>query len=287
MKQVYVTSNNKIIFKNIPQRLAYIKGGQVLVIDEHWITINGGEPDARHVLVKGGKAYYGGPKIGERVKKKIKTLFHKDQSHLISNEVYPKQLDVGGYENENRTVTLGSPMSHEQADSGNVNPGYESGLNKYDENCPSCAMAYELRRRGYNVEAMGYNEENDKHAWLNSKPELAWVDPETNKPPKKINIKGDADSISVELNSRIKDGERYHLLLNWPNDVSHVVVAEKDSNGKLRIYDPQKNEYKSLDDCMELVNKNDGIDLYRVDNAYINKDYAREAVKEHKDKRGR
>lgn len=48
----------------------------------------------------------------------------------------------------------GKPMNFKQADSGNVNPYYYSKHLGYDTNCQTCVVAYEARRRGYNVRAL-------------------------------------------------------------------------------------------------------------------------------------
>ena len=52
-------------------------------------------------------------------------------------------------------ITQGWPMTHDQADDRHANPNYVAGeRNGYDINCQSCVVAYEMRRRGFDVEAL-------------------------------------------------------------------------------------------------------------------------------------
>ncbi len=48
----------------------------------------------------------------------------------------------------------GEPMSFAKADSGSVNPKYSLGQKGYRENCQTCVVAYEMRSRGYDVQAL-------------------------------------------------------------------------------------------------------------------------------------
>ena len=49
--------------------------------------------------------------------------------------------------------TKGKPYSIDNALK-NVNPNFSSSYSEYSENCQRCVVAYELRRRGYNVTAL-------------------------------------------------------------------------------------------------------------------------------------
>ena len=56
----------------------------------------------------------------------------------------------------NKTIAetpQGKPMNFRQADGGAPNPNYRKG-GGYATNCQTCTVAYELRRRGFNVEAL-------------------------------------------------------------------------------------------------------------------------------------
>lgn len=56
-------------------------------------------------------------------------------------------------------IEHGKPMSIDKADRKNANPKYQTLVNgsfrPYTSNCQTCVVAYELRKRGYDVEAKG------------------------------------------------------------------------------------------------------------------------------------
>lgn len=80
-------------------------------------------------------------------------------------------------------------MTHEEADSGNTNPGYNPKSRAFTENCQSCVYAYEMRLRGYDVHAKGYDirnkDQNDLAKFMN----LGWVDENGKKPNPPFNTK--------------------------------------------------------------------------------------------------
>ena len=70
-------------------------------------------------------------------------------------------------------------MTHEQANGNMPNPNYKVGIrDEYSINCQSCVVAYELRRRGYDVETLGriFGDENNIPNKLAFHSELAWKD---------------------------------------------------------------------------------------------------------------
>ncbi len=152
-------------------------------------------------------------------------------------------------------IMLGNPMTFEEAASEDINPAYFQ--DEYNEgaanNCQSCAVAYEARRRGYDVQAVersgsGKVEELAKagfDAWLDS----------TGKPCVGENVNANnAEELYDKLNNKIKQGERYAVVTYTIRDTDegvikegHVEILDKDSNGKLRLYDPQSNLIRQED----------------------------------------
>lgn len=138
-------------------------------------------------------------------------------------------------------VKKGKPMNHQEADNGNVNPNYKPHDAAYSENCQSCVVCYELRRRGFNLKTKprakyGYMQELAKDCTL------AYIDPETGKKPKPtIMSVGNADKAYEWLNDNIKDG-RYEFRVVWKNVYKgHIITAYKENNN-LVLYDPQTNK---------------------------------------------
>ncbi len=65
-------------------------------------------------------------------------------------------------------------MPHEYVDAKNPNKNYKIGT-PFDNNCQSCMVAYEAKRRGLNVTALGYVNSHDSVSFKLSKSQrLTW-----------------------------------------------------------------------------------------------------------------
>ena len=69
-------------------------------------------------------------------------------------------------------------MSIEIAGGKNVNPNYGKGDERYGKNCQACMGVFEARLRGYDIEALPYDEKT--HRFLEYHPEYMFINPETN-----------------------------------------------------------------------------------------------------------
>lgn len=127
------------------------------------------------------------------------------------------------------------------------NPAYKK---KFTINCQSCVVAHELRRRGFDVEAIGKTK-NSIPAILSRHTELAWLDNDGNTPKSTsvgwVYSPGDADataaSMIANLEAATKAVGRYHIKWTWYTMASgHIITCERLKNGTLRIYDPQCGE---------------------------------------------
>lgn len=138
-------------------------------------------------------------------------------------------------------VTADEPMTFAEADGMACNPNYNRGA-KYKTNCQSTAVAYELRRRGLNVEAFG----NSKVEWtvpreLSKRPEAAWLTKGGAIPPPNT-VKAVLDETT--LGAAMKEEGRYQLWFNWHGRSSgHVITAERLADGALRYYDAQNGKH--------------------------------------------
>lgn len=188
-------------------------------------------------------------------------------------------------------VKRSSPMTHEDANNGNVNPGYDNRFEdeSYAQNCQTCVVAYELRRRGYDIEALP---KTSQLQYQLAKDTLsAWIDPQTGEYPSVLmpdNLNSNNKRYYKFLQSELKDGERYNLSVNWKSGKSgHILNATKE-NGKVVLYDPQTNKrytdfqiIKYLSNVRFKTTKHgqtmlDMPVLYRVDNMAFNPDYLNE-----------
>jgi hypothetical protein len=183
-------------------------------------------------------------------------------------------------------IKQGAPMSHKEANGHKSNPNYQPNVeNEWFRNCQSCVVAYELRRRGYDVEANGRNPGSgsmtDKLAW---KTEMAWKTVE-GRPINKQNIKGaNNNEINEGISSLTKDIGRYHIDWTWkPHDKNtkvfgHIIVAERFKNGGLRLYDPQTGENVDWESVARLIDIKKGINVLRVDNLIPDEEVVKEIV---------
>lgn len=108
----------------------------------------------------------------------------------------------------------------------------------YTMNCNECTTAYELRRRGYDVEVapMKYKNsmiEKDLRVWKNAKI---------------VKIK---DSSLSKFDSVVEKNSvplaRGNLMVTWKMGGGHSMAYEIDSNGKMQIYDTQTGTVRSAD----------------------------------------
>lgn len=114
-----------------------------------------------------------------------------------------------------------------------ANPNYSSDRS-YQINCQRCVQAYELRRRGYDVEAMPRPGKNNKITWGSE----CFIKPGTDA-LSAFTMDLTEAAIKKELNNA-SIGSRYVIYCKWKgrNSGAHVFMAEKTSSG-VRYVDPQ------------------------------------------------
>ena len=161
----------------------------------------------------------------------------------LENSGNSSTIDLKKYPNEIAGVKRGEKMTWEAADSGNVNPGYGKDWS-YSINCQTCAPAFELRQRGYNIKAKG-NTKGSMSEKLSRQTNLIWKDPATGKHPEYIADKSktySAKSYLQYLKGIIKAGERYTIEFGWKGrgNSGHIVNLDLTGDGKLRIKDNQR-----------------------------------------------
>ena len=126
------------------------------------------------------------------------------------------------------------------------NPKYSKG-GVYKNNCISCALAYDMRRRGYDVEAMPIDTTSAINGSLPV--QLGFYKGEkldTFEVPK------DLYAATKQFSNQILkygDGSRGMLRIRWKNGDGHAAVWEVD-DGSVVIRDPQNNTIVDLSDYM-------------------------------------
>ena len=115
----------------------------------------------------------------------------------------------------------------------------------YKNNCISCALAYDMRRRGYDVEAMPIDTTSATNGSL-----PVQLDFYKGEKLETFEVPNDPDVAAKQFSNRILkygDGSRGMLRIRWKNGDGHAAVWEVD-DGFVVIRDPQNNTVVDLSD---------------------------------------
>ena len=185
-------------------------------------------------------------------------------------------------------VVQGKIMDIDEADRGHCNPmfGTENYVEKgYNKNCQTCTMAYELRRRGFNINAMGSpNGELDfyqfcknngldwKHRFLNadgSTCDYSWSNKQSSMNDTVAKKKG-------FIQGCMSESGRYEIYCSWKGkkNIAHVFVIEKQPNGNMMWFDPQTGETGKVVEKKVSRMKAFQIGVMRIDDKIINPRFA-------------
>ena len=127
-------------------------------------------------------------------------------------------------------------------DSGKVSQKTVGDTQAYDMNCMNCTTAYELRRRGYDVEAGAWRASNTQYASLEN-----WYEGVKIKTVEKPN------NLIKAIKNDNPPGSRGNLMVQWNNGGGHSMAYEVDSKGKVHILDPQTNSVVDEDKLPDLI----------------------------------
>lgn len=118
-----------------------------------------------------------------------------------------------------------------------ANPYYSDNYAEFSQNCQRCVMAYEMRRRGYDVEALPTYENDEMPRggnWMTAFNGAQAID--VGKSTETATIKNIENQMK-----QFGDGSRAILRVKWAGGNSGHVVNLEYSNGKLYAYDAQSN----------------------------------------------
>lgn len=136
------------------------------------------------------------------------------------------------YENAKTTYYGGIPKKWKNIDISKDDAVLNANINRgkagYNMNCPNCACAYEMRKRGYDVVAKPYVKGGSHY--LNKNPWKAWdgTEPYTVKTEQELH----------EYVEKYADGSRFGIALEYKDNTGHVIVGEK-TNNILELFDVQ------------------------------------------------
>lgn len=163
-----------------------------------------------------------------------------------------------------------------------VNPKYKTGRRDYTENCFKCVMTYELRRRGYDVEAAKANPEEQKISdistmFKNAKTYKVTDDGKVVDVNKKLSTWEKAKRLFVKEKRSDPDGStiskamlkhspknsRGIVTVNWNRGGAHALAYEVTSKNKVIVRDPQTNDVYDID---SISSRGYDITFTRLDN---------------------
>lgn len=232
----------------------------------------------------------------DKLKKRIQDAIDEaNKPKADANSIIGK-YDVSRADNEDEMEkSLGmhkaAAMNHDDANELKGNPNFTLG-GGYRINCQSCVVAYEMRRRGYDVEANQNTKRKGNIPYeLSYTTEKAWLDDNGNVPKKQraggrnvdgYKIKNKTFKVMMsEFEDMTSTPGRYHINFVWKNRRSgHIITMERFKDGTMRIYDPQCGmvitDFKAYAKRFSLVY---GISILRVDNLRGNPHYVSGATK--------
>ncbi len=118
-----------------------------------------------------------------------------------------------------------------------TNPNYGKGI-EYSINCQRCVIAYELRRRGYNVEALPYENNDGTKYWYKGFENQKW---------ERLGATRVNNSIKL-VKDEVKswgNGARGFVYVVWKGRSSAHIFNVENHNGKVVFVDPQSKSRKS------------------------------------------
>ena len=136
--------------------------------------------------------------------------------------------------------------TNQNEDMAACNPKYLKG-GVYKNNCISCALAYDMRRRGYDVESAPIDTTSATNGSLPV--QLGFYKGEK---LEVFEVPKDLYAATKQFSNQILkygDGSRGMLRIRWKNDDGHAVIWEVDGNSVI-VRDPQNNTIVDLSDYM-------------------------------------
>lgn len=192
-------------------------------------------------------------------------------------------------------VMQGQIMNFTEADRGHANPHYsdaDAKVRGYLHNCQTCTLAYELRRRGFRVEAtpnpiVNRDKKQRDFSLFCTHKGITWMD-------RFLTIDGKAarykfstslkeDTVGAKrafIEAQTSAEGRYEIYCAWKkDDHAHVFIVERMKDNELLWFDPQSaRRGKSFDDMLGRMKKNK-IGVLRIDDKIINPDFASRLLK--------
>ena len=182
------------------------------------------------------------PAAGETTETEKYTGLYDIATRFINN------ADERGYSRDWKTIENEHDKSVERLLE-KTNPKFDANNYYYSFNCQRCVPAYEMRCRGFDVEAKPVEREKD---YLSYHPYAVWENPEVQRVSS-----GTGESEIRSQMAQWGDGARCQVCVTWDPKTGigggHTFIAEQ-VDGETHFYDPQTNDIDVQDyfqDCQE------------------------------------
>lgn len=168
----------------------------------------------------------------------------------------------------------------DQKDVKQINPAFRTFDANRKNNCMLCSVAYDMRKRGYDVMAQpasyGYEMADIKRWYPKAKVEIA---AEPTKTGMTKNLFADKEMVHNAI-SNIEsqgDGARGHVYVQWRGAKGGHAMAYQVDNGKMTVLDGQTGTiYKKPE---KILNRASSINVCRLDNINFDSKYIKECVR--------
>lgn len=153
-----------------------------------------------------------------------------------------------------------------------TNPNYTKAR-EYQINCQRCVPTYEMRRRGYDVEALGNYDK--RLGSLTSIRKMWGVKSDEIFRNYRKNESGELENLNIayfkEYLKNIENGERHQIGWLWGEQNGHTILVERKS-GVLNFIDPQTNKVRNFKEFQDWTKTSNGIFwAFRIDDRELDK----------------
>ena len=213
------------------------------------------EENRKNPLNKLGTAKFG----RKATKKEIEALANHKELHDYTEAQVENLRDLS----KEIGVKLKSPMTFEEADRGHSN------LSQDRSNCATCVIVHELRLRGLDITAKAHNIKSKAANTISENTKSAWMTAKGKEPEFTAKLKGTGKEIAQKIEKITKPlGSRYHIGWDYSDEGGHIITAVRTKEG-LIFYDPQRNEYLSLQEILQDMDKGTSLEILRVDRLLV------------------
>ena len=182
-----------------------------------------------------------------------------------------KKAGLARIRNEEFVLPNKTKISPQLALSG-TNPNYDKAR-EYQINCQRCVPTYEMRRRGYDVEALG-NYDKRLSSLINIRKMWGVKNDEIFRNYRK-NESGELENLNIayfkEYLKNIENGERHQIGWLWRGESGHTILVER-KGGILKFIDPQTNKVRNFKEFQDWTKTSKGIFwAFRIDDRELDK----------------